>query len=1023
MLPLLLLPCTPAEETVDAERSASWGLVAGVGSACLLGLLLMLSLTFSMQSLDSIMDPNAAAGGQAIAQASAVAWDVFKARYGQGRAGLAVLYIPAVGLFMCGANALTSSSRAVYVFSRDGAMLGSAWWHRLSEGTQQPWSCIWLMACLALLAALPAIFNPQFATALSATSVVALSLSYLVPIALALWRGDAFLRGAFSLGSWSRPLARLSCAWISLMSVVFCLPMHYPITLLNANWTPLLLALLLAFAAILWWAPHVGGCHWFIGPLPNITSSVAEVDTAVESRAAAAVAAAAEAEAAAAAAVTAGLKDLSSRSRRTSMHQQRPLLSSSQSEVAQGQDAPRAARSPPPRELGSTKLVAGELVRRAASHVAPRSRLAIERRASQVVPGFGDRGGRAHQAQGPGRLRRDVDTHLAPPTSPQPGPGASFTACGRRGNEEQCPTTTVLAGTANALYTAARIRSSTCRSGSGGLQAEPSSGPRQDKPGSPTLGIGARRQSVRWDLQPRDLQPARAPGLGLPLRPSLLGPLRPQIGGEPSPGPTSSRPAVRAPSTASSGGSSLIGADSCKNSIKDSGLGSRIEAMLENDWSERGSWLIMGPKSCPRWSLCFDDPAQEENRAAGHARHAELGEAAVEEEHEEGEEEHEGPARKASGSDLLDLVNASRAAASAPSHPPSGCQPRLPTVGPRAPGSNSVGSSSELAGGAGTGPGSSRGAEGLRSGARLAGWGDAPVEGGDREGHEEPAFSSDGDGSVGGGGEEEEEGEAERVTWHVNVLSGMEAMWARVRGQPGSAAAHPTSRAAPAPGPAHPDPHIFYPHPAAPWPQPLDSPPPSSTLLHRPSATLSHQFVHPSKSTIRGSVDLGSRTLRIGLERPAPSFLTLSSSTSPMLLELIEQGFVDPAAIACCSPRAAAGHTGYQPTYPTNPPSAQPRAAGQQPGTHATALLTKASGASSSSSSLRRLVTGRSLTRVGSGGSLASRLSTAMAQGPQAEAQQGGGLGVQLSQRLASSLSQGWGSRRGQGSKAGEEQG
>ncbi|GFH24646.1 amino acid/polyamine/organocation transporter, APC superfamily, partial [Haematococcus lacustris] len=156
---------------------------------------------------------------------------------------------------MCGANALTSSSsvlcRAVYAFSRDGAMLGSAWWHRLSEGTQQPWSCVWLMACLALLAALPAIFNPQFATALSATSVVALSLSYLVPIALALWRGDAFLRGAFSLGSWSRPLARLSCAWISLMSVVFCLPMHYPITLLNANWTPLLLALLLAFAAIL----------------------------------------------------------------------------------------------------------------------------------------------------------------------------------------------------------------------------------------------------------------------------------------------------------------------------------------------------------------------------------------------------------------------------------------------------------------------------------------------------------------------------------------------------------------------------------------------------------------------------------------------------------------------------------------------------------------------------------------------------------------------------------------------------
>ncbi|KAL6750363.1 hypothetical protein V8C86DRAFT_3031103, partial [Haematococcus lacustris] len=161
----------------------------------------------SMHLLCVVMLPVLAAGQTRLSSTGCglqVAWDVFKARYGQGQAGLAVLYIPAVGLFMCGANALTSSSRAVYAFSRDGAMLGSAWWHRLSEGAQQPWSCIWLMACLAVLAALPAIFNPQFATALSATSVVALSLSYLVPIALALWRGDAFLRGAFSLGSWSR---------------------------------------------------------------------------------------------------------------------------------------------------------------------------------------------------------------------------------------------------------------------------------------------------------------------------------------------------------------------------------------------------------------------------------------------------------------------------------------------------------------------------------------------------------------------------------------------------------------------------------------------------------------------------------------------------------------------------------------------------------------------------------------------------------------------------------------------------
>ncbi|KAJ9505741.1 hypothetical protein QJQ45_029261 [Haematococcus lacustris] len=112
----------------------------------------------------------------------------------------------------------------------------------------------------------------QYLKALSAACVVALTLSYGTPIALSMWRGpEGYVHGPWHLGRWSRPLAAVSCTWILFISIVFCLPMAYPMTPGNANWAPLILSLLLAFALLLWWAPGFGGIHWFKGPVPNVS--------------------------------------------------------------------------------------------------------------------------------------------------------------------------------------------------------------------------------------------------------------------------------------------------------------------------------------------------------------------------------------------------------------------------------------------------------------------------------------------------------------------------------------------------------------------------------------------------------------------------------------------------------------------------------------------------------------------------------------------------------------------------------
>ncbi|KAJ9530879.1 hypothetical protein QJQ45_028844, partial [Haematococcus lacustris] len=267
------------EETKDAGISVSWALVGSVGLSCALGLLTLLSLTFSLQSLDNLYSEEVATVGMA-----QVIWDVFKARYGTGHGALGPMYILLVAMFMCSYASITNCGRSVYAYSRDGAMLGSRYWRQLSKQGGQPVAGTWFMVSLAFLMGLPAVFVPQVWASLSAAGVVSIFLSFSIPLGLRCYHGSSsFIPGPFHLGRWGRPLAACCCGWMLLMCTTFCLPMVYPVTLLNANWAPLIVVVMVAFALGLWWAPRIGGTHWFHGPSPNVNAFRPE-DAAVQGR-------------------------------------------------------------------------------------------------------------------------------------------------------------------------------------------------------------------------------------------------------------------------------------------------------------------------------------------------------------------------------------------------------------------------------------------------------------------------------------------------------------------------------------------------------------------------------------------------------------------------------------------------------------------------------------------------------------------------------------------------------------------
>lgn len=70
-------------------------------------------------------------------------------------AGLAMLSLNALAQFFCGLGCLVTTTRVVFAYSRDGAIVGSRWWSRVDPRTKTPvlatWGVLFIAALLALL--------------------------------------------------------------------------------------------------------------------------------------------------------------------------------------------------------------------------------------------------------------------------------------------------------------------------------------------------------------------------------------------------------------------------------------------------------------------------------------------------------------------------------------------------------------------------------------------------------------------------------------------------------------------------------------------------------------------------------------------------------------------------------------------------------------------------------------------------------------------------------------------------------
>jgi amino acid transporter len=180
-----------SEETKDAQVNVPKGMWQAVFWSWTSGLIMVATFVLVMPD---------------VAEGAATGWGSFYYMFGASKMPYALLFILGLGIvvanYLCGLAGLTSTSRMMFAFSRDGGLPFSKQLAHISTQYRTPTYAIWTSSVIAFISTLYADAFVVLATGCA----VFLYLSYVMPIgAGVLAEGKTWTeKGPFNLGSWSK---------------------------------------------------------------------------------------------------------------------------------------------------------------------------------------------------------------------------------------------------------------------------------------------------------------------------------------------------------------------------------------------------------------------------------------------------------------------------------------------------------------------------------------------------------------------------------------------------------------------------------------------------------------------------------------------------------------------------------------------------------------------------------------------------------------------------------------------------
>jgi amino acid transporter len=266
-----------SEETKRAGNTAAKGMWRSIFYSAIGGWILLLSFLFAVQNQAKV---SAGGGGVAVifAQALSSKW------------GGTVLLISTAGQLYCTIACMTSTTRMLFAFSRDGAVPGGTYWSRLNSNRVPVYGVI-ATAVVAVVLTLPALVTvdindapvPVAFFAVVSIGVIGLYVCFSIPIYCRWRHPERFTPGGWTLGPRYKWMCIVALVEIVLTSIVALLPTSsggapwYPgFAWKYVNYTILVVPGALFLLWVYW---HLSVKHWFNGPKSTIDTPAAAVVT------------------------------------------------------------------------------------------------------------------------------------------------------------------------------------------------------------------------------------------------------------------------------------------------------------------------------------------------------------------------------------------------------------------------------------------------------------------------------------------------------------------------------------------------------------------------------------------------------------------------------------------------------------------------------------------------------------------------------------------------------------------------
>lgn len=234
-----------SEETRDAARTVPRGMLQAVAWSGLAGYIMVSSFVLAMPSVE---------------EGAAQGWGVFPWLVSSSPMPGILRAILLIGIvvanYLCALAGLTSCSRMMYAFARDGGLPASGALRTVSAVYRTPIAAIWVSAALAWAATL---YADAFIV-LSTGCAVFLYISYVMPTAAGLLaEGRTWTRkGPFSLGALSKPVAVLAIAGGLILAWVGMQPPNQKVAYLTGGLIVAMLAIWFAFERRRFQGPPMG---------------------------------------------------------------------------------------------------------------------------------------------------------------------------------------------------------------------------------------------------------------------------------------------------------------------------------------------------------------------------------------------------------------------------------------------------------------------------------------------------------------------------------------------------------------------------------------------------------------------------------------------------------------------------------------------------------------------------------------------------------------------------------------------